>query len=176
MSKMPDVNDVVRAGVPYATATDREPVVPVLELDEIDDVAARLGLRCRVSMFPSLRERVDPGSALARLRNVLYATRGDPSLDVLRAAVLRGARPDVPRSVTRMIEARRFVERARAGVGGVSVGGTRVALDVIGRDGPEMVLYMLWMKPLFGQVPAPPTLIVGAADDFAGNLPGYLMR
>jgi hypothetical protein len=155
---------------------EAEAAVPVLALDELDELAARLGLKCRVSMFPSLRGRIDPEAALVRLREVLGATEQDPALDVLRAAVMRGEQRSWTPSVQRVQEAQRFVERARAGIGGVSTSGSRIAMQLDGRDGPEMVIFTLWLRPTVGSISVPPALIIGAPDDFAGRLPGYQLR
>jgi hypothetical protein len=49
-------------------------------------------------------------------------------------------------------------------------------MQIAGRDGPVMVIFMIWLRPSVSYLSIPPALILGAPDDFAGRLPGYQMR
>jgi hypothetical protein len=129
---------------PEPGAAPQPVAVPVIELLDVTDEAARLGLRCRVAMFPSLAERVAPASVLTRLRDVLIGTAGDPATSRLCAVALTGQDPPRPTRTPRDIEAlRRFLQRARAGLGGTTDDGTMLALHVAGRDGIVPVLCTL---------------------------------
>lgn len=121
--------------------------LPIVELDDVTPLARELGLKCNVSAFPG----VDARPALERLRDALRATRGDPATRELCEAVFEGRTPELDPSGLlldgfRWLEhARRFVERARAGLGGVS--GRLIAIPP--------VVAALWPTP-----PSRPALLV----------------
>jgi hypothetical protein len=120
--------------------------VSVVELIDVSDQARRLGLVCRVAMFPVLVERIEPASALARLRDLLVETAGDPQFRLLSQVALTGIvppRPLRPTSVPSFETVQRFFRRALAGIGGVSEDGTTLAFHVAGRDGLVAVGCML---------------------------------
>jgi hypothetical protein len=118
--------------------------VSVIELLDVSDDASRLGLRCRVMMFPSLAERAEPASVLTRLRAVLAGTIGDPSTALLCSVALDGQRPALPRRTERdLASLRQFIRRAHAGLGGTTEDGTMLVFHVAGRDGIVAVLCML---------------------------------
>ena len=173
-----------RTGESYTSAREqvlaaRAPeLVPVIELVDVSAEATRLGLVCRALMVPTLAERVDAATVLARLRTALLATEGDPSTAFLRRVLLRGE-PAGPMPLGTVLEgveaARRFMARARAGIGGASEGGRMLALHVDGRVGSETIVCMLWPSPPAYATPGrPATLImwppenVFALDDLAG--------
>jgi hypothetical protein len=105
--------------------------IDVVEMDDCTELAHSLGFRCSVAIARHLAAQVAAPSALARLREVLLGTLDDPAFDAFRAVALRGERPVRPRLALRWPdELRRFVARVRVGVGGVSEGGTIVAIPV----------------------------------------------
>jgi hypothetical protein len=74
-------------------------------------------------------------------------------------------------------EARQFLARARAGLGGVSDGGRVLALQVDGKQGATMVLFYLWLTPDFVPVYREPSLILTSLDGgFAHPLLNLLNR
>jgi hypothetical protein len=111
--------------------------VSVVELLDVSDQARRFGLVCRVAMFPTLAARVEPASVLARLRDLLVETAGDPQFQLLSQAALTGHVP--PRSPQPSLQSfqavQRFFRRAVAGIGGVSEDGTTLVFHIAGRDG-----------------------------------------
>jgi hypothetical protein len=137
---------VAAASVEGASVEAASGTVQVIELLDVSDDASRLGLRCRVMMFPALAERTEPASVLASLRDVLVGTAGDPSTALLGSVVLNGQRPTRPRPAPALpdLEAlRRFFRRARAGLGGTIEDGSMLAFHVAGRDGIVPVLCTL---------------------------------
>lgn len=126
---------------------------PPIQVEEMLDLAAdagRLGIKCVVRATTSLAARVDAVVALEKLRDALLATENDPATDLLRAVVLRGERPLVPKRT--MAEWRndiqRFLQRAQAGIGGTSDLGNMLALQV----GSTVVIYYAWLQPMFGRL------------------------
>ncbi len=160
-----------RTGESYTSAlahvrSDRPALVPVVELVDLSAEAARLGLACSVAMFPALAERVDGGTVLARLRHALLATEGDPQTALLRRVLLRGEPAPVVTSwpLESFDEGRRFMTRARAGIGGASPSGRMLALHVDGRRGPEMAVCFLWPTPPPPMRARPPSLLLSTAE------------
>jgi hypothetical protein len=137
--------------------------VPVVEMIDVSDVARGVDIRCRTVMFPELRARLDPRDALVKLRAVLEATRSDAAFDVLRRVLLQGESRAVELTAGALDDARRFIDRARAGVGGLGPDGTRLALDV----GGQLVLFILWLRPTTSYLHIPPMLLVAGTDDVA---------
>jgi hypothetical protein len=136
--------------------------VPFVELLDLSEAAASAGLRCGVAMLPALAARVDPARTLVRLREALEATDGDPTTATMRAAGLRGEQPAAPLRLVRdyLGESRRFLVRARAGIGGTSAGGRMLALQV----GAEMVVCILHLAPVGLGVRRAPSLILTTAE------------
>jgi hypothetical protein len=121
--------------------------VPVVELVDLSAQAAEAGLTGRIVMFPELAERIDPAAGLRRLHDVLVGTRADPAMEAFRAILLEGRDPkSVPRPTggLGLQGIKRFLDRARAGIGGVSDGALILALPVQGREKLETVLCLLW--------------------------------
>lgn len=122
------------------TAPARPPF-QVVEMDDCTTAAAAAGLRCTAAVARELAEQVDVAAALRRLRAALDATADDPAFEQLRAVALRGERPRRARPPDGWPEGlRRFMARARAGIGGVSEGGTMLALQVEGARGMVTML------------------------------------
>ena len=141
-------------------AEPHEPVVQVLEMIDLADIAEPLGFRCRVVIQPSLAERVDPATALARLRDTLLATTMDRAFEMMRAVVLRGLRPRIRLVAENFEDVGRFVVRAAHGIGGVSEYGHMLALTVDGKRGATNVLFSLQLTPDFVQTAREPCLIL----------------
>jgi len=156
-----------RTGESYMTALrhvreQRPPAFPVVEMDDLTAAGATIGLRCQVTADPRITGRVDAAAALTRLRDALLATAEDPALDLLRAVVIRGENPVRRLGLELIAESRRFLARARAGVGGVGASGRMLALTVDGRHGPETLLFALWLVPHRG-----PMLVITTVDGAA---------
>lgn len=137
-----------------------EPVMQVLEMIDLADIAESLSLRCRVVIQPSLAERVDPATALARLRDTLLATTMDRAFEMMRAVVLRGLRPRIRLVAENFEDVGRFVVRAAHGIGGVSEYGHMLALTMDGKRGATNVLFSLQLTPDFVQTDRDPCLIL----------------
>lgn len=155
-----------RTGESYMTALrhvlDQRPTaVPVVELIDITEIAAVLGIQCRVKLSPSLAGRIDAAAVLRRLRAVLAATQRDPAFDLMRAVLLHGAAP--PGKPIAGDARQRFMVRVRAGIGGISEHGRILALTVEGRRGAEMIVFTLSLSPV-KYVHLPPSLFVTSAD------------
>ncbi len=106
----------------------RDPAtIAVVEMIDLGEEVARLGLRCRVVMTPEL-SRASAAAALEMLRDALHATQEDPATRHFRAVALAGqhASSDSP-PATMLREAQRFLARVRAGINGLSEGGSMLA-------------------------------------------------
>jgi hypothetical protein len=154
MTNRRDLKKLVRArqartGERYTTALEhvlaRRPAISVLELIDLTEEGKALGLRGQMGIFSDLAERVDGRAALERLRAILHATADDPATSQLRSVLLDGQPPAAPsRGVyQRLEEGRRFLARARAGLGGVSESGKMIAFGV----GGEIAVGLLWGPP-----------------------------
>lgn len=142
-----------RTGESYTTAraqveARRPGAVPVVETVDVAEAAARLGLRCHVVIASTLLDQVDGELVLERIRDALIATDSDPATDLMRAVALRGEQPLGARREALLAgrlrdwndpELRRFVARARAGIGGVSERHHALALAI--RD----VMVLCWL-------------------------------
>jgi hypothetical protein len=162
-----------RTGESYMTALrhvlDQRPnAVPVVEMIELSEVAAAMGIQCRVRMSPALADRIDAVGALRRLREALVATASDPAFELMRRVVLHGESPVLKIKATAIDFGRRFMARVRAGIGGISEHGRLLALMVDGRHGPEMVVFHLWLAAA-QHLEYRPSLVLTAAD---GTLDG----
>jgi hypothetical protein len=154
-----------RTGESYVTAlrqvlSQRESSVPVVELIDLTDIAAALGIKCRTVMAPSTVGRVDPTAMLTQLRDALLTTLNDPDLALMRAVVIAGEqlKPELEPVLDR-----RFLARLRAGIGGISQNGRTLALSTAGRTAAELVVFALWLMPL-KYIDRAPTLMVAPSD------------
>lgn len=121
-----------------APGTTASATVSVVELIDVSEQARRLGLVCRIAMFPALAARIEPAIVLAQLRDLLIETAGDPQFRLLSQVALTGIAPPQPLrppSVPSFETVQRFFRRALAGIGGVSEDGATLAFHVAGRDG-----------------------------------------
>lgn len=177
---------MAKTGESYTTARTHvlaqrdEPEAPppfdvVLPID-LTEAAEPLGFKCRVLMFPQLAERVTATAALTRLRDALLATEDDFALRQLRASAFRG---ELPRGRTwKMLESHedivRFVCRAQAGLGGISAGGTMLALNV----GTEMVLFTLSTHRTTRETDPVPVIWMHSVSESVGTVKvaGLIMR
>jgi hypothetical protein len=169
-----------RTGESYVTARRRvvegaqetpRATIPVVEMIDLTADAERLGLKCRVIMPASLATQLDPVATLTRVRDALIATADDPDTAPLRGVALRGERLGLPpRMPPGWIERlRRFVARAKAGIGGVSDGGNLLALAVDGHAGAVMVVVHAGFRPASAQLPGPPRLMISSIDVLTAN-------
>jgi ribosomal protein L24 len=124
-----------------APARALKPGISVVELVDVTDEAKRLGVMCRVAMFPSLVERIAPARVLGRLREMLLATIGDPETALLAGLALTGKALRVRKARPFDIEGlRRFLLRARAGLSGTFDDGSSLAFHVADGDGMVAIL------------------------------------
>jgi hypothetical protein len=149
--------------------SEGEGAVPVVEMIDVSEIAAALGVKCRTMLSPMLADRIDVAAVLRQLRDALAQTARDPAFALMRAVALRGEHPREPSGASEA--GRRFMTRARAGIGGISEHGTMLALAVNGRHGIEMVLFVVRLTPV-KYLQLPPTLFVASLDGIAlaGNL------
>ena len=143
----------------------RRPVIHVDEMLDLTAAGAALGFRCNVVITRSLTDRVDGGRVLDRVRTTLDATAQDPEMARFRAVVLHGERTRLP-PVTRglwMEQMRQFLNRARAGIGGISEQGDMLALVI---DGTMVLAHIgYWPRPQRAQAAARLSLsAIGVAD------------
>jgi hypothetical protein len=161
-----------RTGESYMTALrhirgERPPAILVEEMVDLSEVAASLGLTCRVVIQHGLAGRVDTAAVLRQLHRTLRETVRDPAFDLMRAVVLYG---DHAHPLRYSLTDRAFVDRVRAGIGGVNADGRILAFTVAGRDQPEMAMFYLWTLPPIG-VPRRATLIVSSPRGMFSDIP-----
>lgn len=145
----------------------------VVELLDVSEQARRLGLVCRVAMFPGLAARVEPASVLTRLRDLLVETAGDPQFQLLAQVALTGhASPLSSRALLQSFETvHRFFRRARAGIGGVSEDGTTLAFHVAGRDGLVPIGCAVHWSSRGSRRSA--SLVLSGIDDLVSEVAGF---
>lgn len=159
-----------RTGERYTTALrhvleGRMSPVPVVEMIDLGEEAARCGLRCRVLAYAGLLDRIDREGLLERVRAALVASEDDPAAAPLCGAALRGEAAALPiPGLINLAAARRFVERARLGLGGFSPGGHLMALHLPGRGETVTVLAALWTTPAGPWAPRDPALVLTTPD------------
>jgi hypothetical protein len=122
-----------------------ESAVPVFELVDVTEQAAKLGFKCRVLLFPSLVEAVAPAVALGSLHKLLVATAGDTETARMWSVAIGGFEPPRRRFVLPSLEAtQRFLQRGQAGLGGASEDGSMLAIHIAGKRGVVPVLCTHW--------------------------------
>jgi hypothetical protein len=117
-------------------------------------------------MFPGLVKRVEPASVLARLRDLLFETAGDPQTRLLSQVALTGLVPR--RSARPMLDfksLRLFVQRARAGLGGTFEDGSTLVFYVAGRDGIVPILVPILCSLTHSPAWPDASLVLSAVDD-----------
>jgi hypothetical protein len=160
-------------GESYMTALrhvrgDRVQVVPVVEMVDVSEIGAALGIKCRTLMVPGLAEQLDVSALLSQLRAALVATTRDAASELMRGIVLYGERPFAPNTF-RFDETLKFQRRVRAGIGGFSESGRSLSLAAAGRRGVELVIFSVWTTPV-RYVAAPPSLIITSVNEPLGLL------
>jgi hypothetical protein len=164
-----------RAQVVAEAPEEKESAIPVEEILDLTDDAGQIGIQCRVGVSQRLVGRIDIKAMLLRVRDALLATEDDPALRTLRGVVLRGERPYYPPSPPHdwLGQARRFVARALAGIGGVSEHGNMLAMHVDGTNGGPgvLVIFHVWWRP-FGFSTEPPRLFVSAPQKLGDGADG----
>lgn len=138
-------------------AATRTPI-DVAEVIDLSEPARELGYACAVVVYPTVADAVEPAQALVAVRTALLAIGADAPTAILRDLVLRGVAPRHHR-VTRDPQ---FLERARAGLTGVSSDGRVLAVHVQGRTQMVTVLAAVWR--------ATPTLVLASLDDTMSRL------
>jgi len=170
----------VRTGESYVTALRhvlgqrpapetgaRTAPVSVVDFIEVSDIAAVLGIKCRVLVLPALAERVDVSAMLRQLHRTLTASARDRDLALMRSVVLRGEQPLSP-SPALAFRDTQFMVRARLGLGGISDSGLMLSFAIAGRTAAELVMFILWITPPI-YLSVPPTLIISTADQPFGD-------
>lgn len=157
------------AGEPPAAPAAPAARVPVIEMFEVTELAARAGLRCAVAFSSSVPAHLDRERVLARIRDALVGTDADPQTELLRAGVLRGELAGKLRAagshpILEMYRGtRQFLTRAAAGIGGVSASGTLLALVV----DEQPIVCVLSQRGRFGEPSGEPWLLVTTPETFA---------
>ena len=166
-----------RTGESYTAArraTIEKPAIEVVEMDDVTAIAAEVGLRGRIAMARALAAEIDPRDALVRLRDLALATSDDPAMELLRAVALRGERPELTPSLRGYSQLRRFVARVRAGLGGVSEGGSVLALPLAGRRGLVMMVVHLGFGVLRPETS--PAIVLTTVDGAAFYVDAIALR
>jgi len=162
-----------RTGESYMTARRHvlaqrpEPAIPVVETIDATDDAARLGLRCRVLVFPRLAEKIEIAALLAKVRDALLLTAEDKETQLIRELALYGRPPRRPMLwAADVAGSKRFVARVRAGMGGTTNDGHVLAIHVAGRDGIVVVMCTCW----YVVAGRDPTLVLTTLDELGNEL------
>ena len=138
-----------RTGESYTTARaqllaqrpESPPAVPVVELEDVSDLAAALGLRCRVHVSAAVTAQVAAPRVVALVSTALTASDSLPEADLMRRVVLYGERPPALFERGRVIgDLRSFFARARAGLGGFARNGFMLAMHV---DGVPVIVTLM---------------------------------
>jgi hypothetical protein len=132
------------------------PPIDYLEMIDITEIGAALGLACAITMHPSLLGQLEVSAMLGQLRTAL----AHPSLAVMRAAVIHG---EVDERAFDIVESRAFLRRLEQGRTGASASGQMLALRMDGRDGPVLVTFTLMTPPMIARVRLPVRLMISTA-------------
>ena len=96
--------------------------IQTVEFVDVTEVAAVLGLKCRIAVSPALVHTIEVERTLERFRDTLIACGRDPALLLMQSIALHGEHvhfPLTPASGFQEVHAAvRFVERVLAGLGG----------------------------------------------------------
>jgi hypothetical protein len=136
----------VRAAAPDAPRPEPPPdpsmpPISYLELIDVTEIGAALGMQCEISMYPDLIDQVEIGAMLRQFRAALP----QPQLAAMRAVVMRGAPVDY--GDFSLLELRSFHLRIARGQTGVSPNGFQAALAIDGKHGSLSVAFMLMVLP-----------------------------
>jgi len=170
MTKQRDLKRMVRerqarTGESYVTALRHirgEPraTIPVVEFIDLSEIAAALGIKCRVMTHAAVAERIDVSAMLVQLRTLLVATARDRDLDLMRSVVVHGERPLIRHPG--VAEGRTFMTRFRAGLGGICETGSMLSFAVAGRQAAELLVFLLMPRPAT-YIRWPPALIIASS-------------
>jgi hypothetical protein len=152
--------------------------VPVVELVDLTETAAELGLHSRAVISPTLIRQVDGRVVLQRIRDVLLASEGDPRTALFRGVLLRGERLP-PRPLTSghtVMDAQQFLEHAREAVAGVRTLGIFLSVPVPAGEQMLGVVAGLWGLPIEPWMPFAPTLILDSAENMIRDHADILHR
>jgi len=142
--------------------------ISVVELIDVSAEARRVGLACRVLMFPSLVERFGPGRVLGRLHDLLVTTAGDPAIARLTRLALDGVVPEPRRAGMYDSDAlRRFLRRALAGLGGTLDDGATLAFHLPEGDGLVPIMCTLSARDTAIELSAITTMLPHSRDPLA---------
>jgi len=155
---------------PEPVAEKKSPPFAVDEMIDISHVGAELGFRCVTIVTKTLTDRVEAVRVMRRMRTILDGTTEDPGMERFRSVVLRGERAlfeSEPRA-SWFENARRFLQRARSGVGGLTESGDMLAFVV----DDHMVLAHIghWPRPMIKRPQAPPRLSLSAIGTVSEGL------
>lgn len=120
------------------------PPIDYLELIDITEIGAALGLRCAITLHPNLLGEIEVGAMLGQLRAAL----AHPSLAVMRDAIIDGVPPE--RNFD-MVEVRDFRDRLARGRAGTSAQGRMAALRLDGKRGPVLVAFSIMASPIISR-------------------------
>jgi hypothetical protein len=159
--------------------------IPTVEFIDVTEVAAALGLKCRITVSPELAHAIDVERTLERFRDALLATSRDPALLLMQTIALHGEHVYFPMTSGSAFQgvqdAVRFVERVLAGLGGISDNGRTLALRAVPRAAPGQppgsdrpgaaaddepyALFSPWSVPSLAVIDRPPLLVVNTVDE-----------
>jgi hypothetical protein len=161
---MGETGESYMAALRQVLANKPEPAIETIEMIDGGEIADELDIRCRVSVHPALAGLTT--RALEHLVRVLRASPDDSKLELMQRAVLGGEHVEVDLQYS-LSDGLEFLRRARAGLGGISAGGTMLAAHIDNR----MVLFTLWVMPKANPCSRAPTLIVTLPDGMLWGLP-----
>ncbi len=147
---------VLAAAPTPGTAPAAEPIPdppkPAIVYEEMVSLTAAgqaMGFKCRLATTSSCARQIDGDALLRRFRDILLGTTEDPSMKIMRAIALHGEpRPAVPRRHDVLERTRRFLQRARVGMGGVTDDGLMIAFPIDTPAGSVMVLANVGWRPV----------------------------
>jgi hypothetical protein len=156
--------------------------IPTIEFVEVSAAAARLGLKCRMTVSPTLFHEIDVDATVRRFRDILLGEPRDPSLDMLRGMALMGKHAQVHaihvvervgdgfqenRDNVRMLA----VVAVRRG----ATGKTEPAGPADPADTDERVAaFSPWPAPALPSAARPPLIIVSPLEDVVPGPAGVL--
>lgn len=158
-----------------AKGSERGERVEQIEVPEVTALAQQAGLTCRAfaartacRLASSEAERGELlRSVFQHLKEILVVTGADPSMALLRGALLLG-KPQVPAKalLSAVFTHRSFVARLRLGVGGVNADGTALAFDFPAKGGTVRFVALLLPSKADGAI-----LMLSLADDWIASGP-----
>jgi hypothetical protein len=132
-----------QTGESYVTALQRvlaqrpssiPSAIPTIEFVDLTELAASLQLKCRLSASPALARIIDAKPTLERFHELLVVNRRDPALSLVRGVALQGEYVELGMTPASLRDGAAFLQRVRAGLGGVSANGRMLALRAVPRS------------------------------------------